>query len=157
MAQTSIHEFTVESLDGGTINFADFKGKKIMVVNTVSKCGFTPQYMDLQELHQQHPDDLVIVGFPANNYGAQEPGTNTQIAEFCQQNYGVSFPMAAKVSVDGDDMHPLFAWLTAQPNPDFDGRIKWNFEKFLLDENGKLVHRWRSTANPTGKKIAEAL
>ena len=135
----------------------DLEGKKVLVVNTASKCGFTPQYEDLEALHQQHPDDLVIVGFPANNYGGQEPGSNSEIANFCQKNYGVSFPMAAKVSVDGDNMHPLFAWLTSQPNEDIEGRIKWNFEKFLLDENGTLVHRWRSMAKPTGKKIAEAL
>lgn len=157
MAQTSIHEFTVESLDGGAINFANFKGKKILIVNTASECGFTPQYEGLQELHSTHGDQLVIVGFPANNFGAQEPGSNPEIAAFCQKNYGVNFTMAAKVSVKGDDMHPLFAWLTAQENEDFTGDIKWNFEKFLIDENGRLVHRYRSMAKPTGKKITQAL
>lgn len=157
MAQQSVHEFSVEGLTGDTINFADFKGKKILIVNTASECGFTPQYEGLQELHEAQADNLVIVGFPANNFGAQEPGSNHEIAGFCQKNYGVSFPMAAKVSVKGDDMHPLFAWLTAQDNPDFTGDIKWNFEKFLLDENGKLVHRYRSMAKPMGKKIQDDL
>ena len=153
----SIHEFKVESIDGSTIDFSAFKGKKILVVNTASKCGFTPQYEELQELYNSKNGQLVIVGFPANNFGGQEPGTNQEIEGFCKKNYGVTFPMAAKVSVKGEEIHPLFQWLTSQENPDFKGKINWNFEKFLLDEEGKLIRRFRSTANPMGKKIQDAI
>ncbi len=153
----SLHSFKVESIDGGTIDFSQFKGKKVLIVNTASKCGYTKQYAQLEELHNAHGDKLVIVGFPANNFGGQEPGSNEDIAAFCQKNYGVSFPMAAKVSVKGKDQHELFKWLTSQENTDFTGDINWNFEKFLIDENGKLVHRFRSGADPMGKEIAGAI
>jgi glutathione peroxidase len=154
---TSIYEFKVDGLTGGTIDFAAFKGKKILIVNTASKCGYTPQYKELQQLHEKFKDKLIIVGFPANNFMWQEPGNNTEIAEFCQKNYGVTFLMAAKVSVKGSDMHPLFRWLIEQPNPDFTGSIKWNFEKFLIDENGKLIHRFRSGVNPMSDDIIQYL
>ena len=157
MAQQSIHEFSVDGLEGGTINFADFKGKKILVVNTASECGYTPQYKQLQELHKEFGSKLIIVGFPANNFGAQEPGNNEQIASFCEKNYGVTFLMASKVSVKGSDIHPLFVWLNAQENPDFSGDINWNFEKFLLDENGKLMHRYRSGTGPLDEPILNEL
>lgn len=157
MSQDNIYSFQVESLDGGTINFSDYKGKKILIVNTASKCGYTPQYEQLQELWESKKNDIVIIGFPANNFGKQEPGSNEEIGAFCQKNYGVSFPMAAKVSVKGDDQHELFQWLCSQENPDFDGNIRWNFEKFLIDENGKLIHRYRSGADPLGDKIMNAL
>src|SRR5580765_606885 len=136
----SIYEFKVPGLDGKTINFKKFKGKKIMIVNTASKCGNTPQYSDLEKLYEQYKDKLVIIGFPANNFGKQEPGSNEEIGEFCKKNYGVTFPMAEKVSVKGDDIHPVFKYLVdeskklGQEDP-----IKWNFTKFLLDENGKLI------------------
>jgi len=156
-SKTSIHDFKVDSIDGGTIDFSAFKGKKILIVNTASKCGFTPQYQGLEELYKTYKDKLVIVGFPANNFGEQEPGTNEEIAGFCQKNYGVSFPMAAKVSVKGSDIHPLFAYLTTLDNTEITGDIKWNFEKFLLDENGQLIQRFRSGAKPMGKKITTAL
>jgi glutathione peroxidase len=132
---------------------SDFKGKKILIVNTASKCGFTKQYKDLEELHKTYGNKLVIIGFPANNFGQQEPGSNAQIQEFCEQNYGVDFLMAEKVDVKGDQISPLFKYLTAQENPDFKGDIKWNFEKFLIDENGKLVHRFRSATNPLDPAI----
>src|SRR3954463_1338912 len=113
----SIYDFKVPALDGaGTINFKKFKGKKIMIVNTASKCGNTPQYSDLEKLYEKYKDKLVIVGFPANNFGKQEPGTNVEIGEFCKKNYGVSFPMAEKVSVKGADIHPMFKWLVEQSN-----------------------------------------
>ncbi len=153
MAQASIHEFKVPGLMGDEINFADYKGKKILVVNTASKCGFTPQYEQLQELYSKHSDKVVVVGFPANNFGKQEPGTNDEIETFCKKNYGVTFPMAAKVSVKGDDIHPMFSWLNEQENPDFTGNIRWNFEKYLFDEEGKLIHRYRSKASPMGEEI----
>lgn len=146
--QVSIYDFSFTSLDGKKVELSSFKGKKILIVNTASKCGFTKQYKDLQELHQLYDDQLVIIGFPANNFGNQEPGSNDDIKEFCSENYGVSFLMAEKVEVKGDRIDPLFKFLTAQPNPDFSGEIKWNFEKFLIDENGKLIHRYRSQVNP---------
>ncbi len=157
MAQASIHEFKVPGLMGDEINFADYKGKKILVVNTASKCGFTPQYEDLQELYSKHSDKIVVVGFPANNFGKQEPGSNEEIETFCKKNYGVSFPMAAKVSVKGDDIHPMFTWLNEQENPDFTGNIRWNFEKYLFDEEGKLIHRYRSKTSPMDEEILNQL
>lgn len=157
MAQTSIHEFKVPGLMGDEINFADFKGKKILVVNTASKCGFTPQYEQLQELSSKYPEKLVVVGFPANNFGKQEPGTNDEIESFCKKNYGVTFPMAEKVSVKGDDIHPLFKWLNEQENEDFTGDIRWNFEKYLIDEKGNVIHRYRSKTSPMAEKITGQL
>lgn len=153
----SIYSYKVPSIDGGTIDFSEFKGKKILIVNTASKCGYTKQYKQLEELHKAHGDKLVIIGFPANNFGGQEPGSNQEIAAFCEKNYGVSFPMAAKVSVKGSDKHELFKWLTSEQNPDFTGDINWNFEKFLIDENGKLIHRFRSNEDPMGQKILAAV
>jgi glutathione peroxidase len=155
---TSIYDFKVPSLDGGTIDFSKYKGKKILVVNTASECGYTPQYADLQKLYDEHKSTLVIVGFPANNFGGQEPGSNAEIKEFCKKNYGVSFPMAGKVSVKGDDIHPLFKWLTSKDeNGVMDAEIKWNFTKFLLDEKGKLVAVFPSKVNPTSEEITKHL
>jgi glutathione peroxidase len=116
MKTTSIYQFKVPALTGGTIDFSSFKGKKLLIVNTASKCGNTPQYDDLENLYKKYKDQLVIVGFPANNFGAQEPGTNDEIAEFCKKNYGVSFPMAAKVSVKGDDIAPIYKYLVRLQN-----------------------------------------
>lgn len=156
--QKSIYDFKVAAIDGGTINFADFKGKKILIVNTASKCGYTPQYKDLEELYRKYKDKLVVVGFPANNFGGQEPGSNAEIKEFCTQNYGVSFPMAAKVSVKGDDIHPLFHWLTHKSeNGVLDAEIKWNFGKFLIDEKGKLLAYFPSRVNPLSEEILAKL
>ncbi|MBB2952435.1 glutathione peroxidase [Sphingobacterium sp. JUb20] len=149
----SIYDYSFKSLDGKDVKMSSFKGKKILIVNTASKCGFTKQYKDLQALYSEYGNDLVIIGFPANNFGNQEPGTNGDIQEFCEQNYGVEFLMAEKVEVKGDQIDPLFKYLTSQDNPDFKGDIKWNFEKFLIDENGKLVHRYRSAVNPLADEI----
>ena len=157
MAQSSIYDFKVEGLTGGEINFADYKGKKVLIVNTASKCGFTKQYEQLQELHAKHGSNIIVVGFPANNFGKQEPGSNEEIESFCKKNYGVSFPMAAKVSVKGDDIHPLFAWLNGLENPDFTGNINWNFEKFMIDEKGNLIHRYRSRTSPMDEEITRVL
>lgn len=156
-ASDSIYQFKPKSIDGKTIDFSAYKGKKILIVNTASECGYTKQYEGLQKLYDQYKNKLVIIGFPANNFGGQEPGTNQEIASFCEKNYSVTFPMAAKVSVKGDDMNELFKWLTSQPNPDFTGDIKWNFEKFLLDENGKLIHRYRSGTKPLDEAITKEL
>jgi glutathione peroxidase len=152
---SSIHTFEFKTIDGKTMSFSDFKGKKILIVNTASKCGYTSQYEDIEALYKQYNSKLVIVGFPANNFGGQEPGSNSDINNFCKKNYGVTFIMASKVSVKGSDMDPIFQWLTTQDNPDFTGDIRWNFEKFLLDENGKLIHRFRSGTNPTDKKLTD--
>lgn len=154
----TIYDYKVESLDGKEINFADFKGKKILIVNTASECGFTPQYADLETLSKDYKDKLVVVGFPANNFGGQEPGSNAEIGAFCQKNYGVTFPMAAKVSVKGDDTAPIFKYLTEK---DLNGvkntTILWNFTKFLLDEKGKLIETFISTTKPTSESITKYL
>lgn len=155
---TTLYDFKVPGLDGSTIDFSKYKGKKILIVNTASECGYTPQYADLQKLYEAHKSNLVIVGFPANNFGGQEPGTNTEIKEFCKKNYGVTFPMAGKVSVKGDDIHPLFKWLTTKSeNGVMDAEIKWNFTKFLVDEKGKLIAVFPSKVNPNSEEITKYL
>lgn len=154
----SIHQFKVASLDGGTIDFASFKGKKILVVNTASECGYTPQYKDLQALYEKYKEKLVIIGFPANNFGGQEPGSNEEIKSFCQKNYGVSFPMAAKISVNGEDIAPIYKWLTSkEQNAVLDATIKWNFNKFLLDENGHMIAYFPSRVTPMSEEITSKL
>lgn len=150
----SIHQFKVKAIDGKTIDFASFKGKKILVVNTASKCGYTPQYEALQKVYDQYKDKLVIVGFPANNFGGQEPGADEEIQTFCKKNYGVNFPLASKVSVKGDDMAPIYKWLTSKTeNGVLDADVKWNFGKFLLDENGKLIQYFPSKVTPDSEEI----
>ena len=154
----SIHQFKVASLDGGTIDFASFKGKKILVVNTASECGYTPQYKELQALYEKYNEKLVVVGFPANNFGGQEPGSNTEIKSFCELNYGVKFPMAAKISVSGDDMAAIYKWLTSKAqNGVLDAEIKWNFNKFLLDENGYMIEYYPSKVTPMSAEITGKL
>ena len=155
----NIYSFKVKALEGGNINFSKFKGKKIMIVNTASKCGYTPQYTELQQLYDTYKDKLVIVGFPANNFGQQEPGTSAEISEFCKKNYGVTFPMADKVSVTGDDIHPLFKYLTdeAKKINAEEPIIKWNFTKFLLDEKGHLLGVFRSKVKPMDEAITKYL
>ena len=155
---TTIYNYKVEGLEGGEINFADFKGKKILIVNTASECGFTKQYADLEQLYKDYKDKLVIIGFPANNFGGQEPGTNEEIGAFCQRNYGVTFPMAAKVSVKGDDIAPIFKYLTEKElNGVKNSTILWNFTKFLIDENGRLIDTFVSTTKPTDEAITKYL
>jgi glutathione peroxidase len=155
---SSIHTFSVTALDGSTINFADFKGKKILIVNTASRCGYTGQYKDLQALYEKYKEKLVIVGFPANNFMSQEPGTNTEIQEFCTKNYGVSFPMAEKISVKGDDMAPIYQWLTSKAkNGVLDASIKWNFNKFLLNEKGEVIAKFDSGTKPMDDEIVGKL
>jgi glutathione peroxidase len=136
----SIHSFTVKDISGADFKFSSLKGKKVMVVNTASKCGLTPQYEQLEELYRTYKDsNFIIVGFPANNFMGQEPGSNEEIAEFCQKNYGVSFPMMSKISVKGNDMHEVYSFLTKKDlNGTEDSEVKWNFQKYLLNEDGKL-------------------
>ena len=159
-AQTakSIHPFKVKSLDGKVIDFSKFKGKKILIVNTASECGFTPQYEDLEKLSNTYKDKLVVVGFPANNFGGQEPGSNEEIGAFCKKNYGVTFPMAAKVSVKGKDAAPIFKFLTdKKQNGVKNTIILWNFTKFLLNEEGELIDTFISTTKPTSESITKYL
>jgi glutathione peroxidase len=153
----SVYDFKLKTIDGADFSLAKYRGKKVLIVNTASKCGYTPQYAELQKLADKYKDKLVVVGFPANNFGGQEPGANTEIKSFCQKNYGVTFPLSTKISVKGDDIDPLFKYLTSAPNPDFTGEIKWNFEKFLIDENGKLIHRYRSAVTPLSEQITKEL
>lgn len=156
--KASIYDFKVPALSGGTIDFSQFKGKKILIVNTASKCGYTPQYEYLEKLYEKYKDKLVIVGFPANNFGSQEPGTNDEIKAFCTKNYGVTFPMAAKVSVKGDDIAPIYKWLTDKSeNGVMDADIKWNFTKFLLDEHGNLIAKFDSQVGPMSDEILKYL
>lgn len=148
----------MDGLTGGTIDFATFKGKKILIVNTASECGYTPQYEGLQTLYEKHKEKLVVVGFPTNNFGGQEPGTNEEIAGFCKKNYGVTFPMAAKISVKGDDMAPIYRWLTEK---DYNGyqssNVKWNFNKYLIDENGRLIGVFGSKVKPDSQELLDAI
>ena len=158
VSQGSIYDFKVEALDGSVIDFATFKGKKILIVNTASGCGYTPQYEGLETLYKKYQDKLVIVGFPANNFGGQESGTNSEIKEFCKKNYGVSFPMAAKISVKGDDTAPIYKWLcNKNQNGVLDAEIKWNFNKFLLDENGVIISKFDSGVKPLSDDITSKL
>lgn len=140
-AQQNFHSFKTETIDGKPFDLAQLKGKKVMVVNVASKCGLTPQYKDLQELYNRYGGDkFTIIAFPANNFLNQEPGTNAEIREFCTSNYGVTFPVMTKISVKGDDIDPIYRWLTSkQENGVMDAKVTWNFQKFLIDEKGNLV------------------
>ena len=153
-AQT-FYDLKAKTIDGKEFNFSDLKGKKILVVNTASKCGYTPQYEDLEKLFKDYKDkNFVIIGFPANNFGHQEPGTNTEIKEFCTKNYGVTFQMMEKISVKGDDMDAVYKWLTEkQLNGKMDSSVKWNFQKYMIDESGKLVDIVYSNDKPNCDKI----
>ena len=153
-----VYDFKVTSIDGQRINLSKYKGKKILIVNTASKCGNTPQYESLEKLYEQHKDKLVIIGFPANNFASQEPGSNSEIQEFCKKNYGVSFPMSEKVSVKGDDIDPLFKYLVDEAEKmGIKDPIKWNFTKFLIDENGKLIAVINNKVNPLSEEVTKYL
>lgn len=153
-AQSGFYDFKVKTLEGNDFDFASLKGKKVMIVNTASKCGFTPQYKDLEELYEKEGGKLVIIGFPANNFLNQEPGSASEIREFCTKNYGVTFPLMEKISVKGKDMHPLYQWLTSKDkNGVMDSEVKWNFQKYLIDENGKLVDVIYSREKPGSDKV----
>ncbi|MGC9327519.1 MAG: glutathione peroxidase [Candidatus Hinthialibacter sp.] len=153
-----LYDFTVKDIDGKEVNMKDFKGKVLLIVNTASKCGYTPQYKDLVDVYKKYKNKgLVVLGFPANEFGRQEPGEDQEIKEFCSLNYQVNFPMFSKVVVKGEQQNPLFRYLTTQKNPDFTGDIKWNFEKFLIGRDGRLLHRYRSKVNPTDKVVVQAI
>lgn len=152
----SVYQFKVTGINGDKLDLSKYKGKYMLIVNTASKCGYTKQYADLQKLYDTYKGKMVVIGFPANNFGGQEPGSNQEIKEFCTANYGVTFPMAEKVSVKGDDKHPLFQWLTSKSeNGVMDADIKWNFTKFLLDPKGNLVAVFPSNVNPMSEDITK--
>ncbi|AWG25676.1 glutathione peroxidase [Flavobacterium kingsejongi] len=157
MAKETIYQFKVKDLSGKEFDFASLKGKKILVVNTASKCGLTPQYKDLQALYDTYKgQNFVIVGFPANNFASQEPGTNAEIATFCEMNYGVTFPMMDKISVKGDDMAPIYKFLTQKSkNGVQDSEVEWNFQKYLINEQGELVKVISPKTLPTDKEIVD--
>lgn len=153
----SIYDFNFRTIDGKMMKMSQFKGKKILIVNTASKCGYTPQYEDLEKLSKQYGKEVVLIGFPAGNFGGQELATNSEIQDFCKKNFGVTFLLSEKVSVKGDDINPLFKYLTTAANPDFTGDINWNFEKFLINEKGELVHRFRSKVKPLSEELTKNL
>ena len=157
-AKKSIYDIEINSLQGKPINLSLFKGKKILFVNEASKCGFTPQYKELQKLHNIYEESLVVIGVPCNQFGKQEPGNSSEISEFCQVNYGVSFLITEKISVKGKEQHPLYSWLT---NKNENGRknssVKWNFQKYLLNEDGDLIDYYLSMTSPTSSKIKKHL
>ncbi len=155
----SIYEFIMNNIDGNPVKLEQFRGKVIMIVNVASKCGFTPQYAGLERLYQTYQDSgFVILGFPANNFLGQEPGSNEEIKNFCTLTYGVTFPMFAKISVKGKDQHPLYKYLTSkETNPQFAGDISWNFNKFLIDRNGNIVARFGSRTKPEDDEVIQAI
>ncbi|MRX41167.1 redoxin domain-containing protein [Flavobacterium sp. LC2016-23] len=155
MTKETIYQFKVEDLSGNPFDFASLKGKKVMIVNTASKCGLTPQYKDLEAIYKEYKDKgFVIVGFPANNFASQEPGTNEEIGAFCQQNYGVTFPMMDKVSVKGDDMCEVYKFLTQKSKNGLqDSEVEWNFQKYLINEKGELVKVIKPRTLPTDPEV----
>jgi glutathione peroxidase len=157
-AASSIYEFTLPSIDGNPMPLTNFKGKVILMVNVASKCGYTPQYSALEALYKKYKDQgFLVLGFPANNFGAQEPGTNEEIKTFCSTKYNVTFPLYAKISVKGQDQAPLYQYLTQNANPAVAGDIKWNFTKFLVDRNGKVLQRFEPAATPDSPEITASI
>jgi glutathione peroxidase len=159
MAEKSVLEFTMKNIDGKDVKLDEYRGKVLLIVNVASKCGYTPQYEGLEAIYRKYKDQgLIVMGFPANNFLGQEPGTNEEIKTFCKTRYDVTFPMFSKISVKGDDIHPLFRFLTSkETNPEFSGDISWNFNKFLVDRTGKVVDRFATGEKPESEKIALAL
>jgi glutathione peroxidase len=157
-AASNIYDFTLPSIDGKPMSLADFKGKVVLLVNVASRCGYTPQYSALEALYEKYRDQgFVIIGFPANNFGAQEPGSNEEIKTFCSRKYNVTFPLYSKVSVKGDDQTPLYQYLTRQTDSSIAGEIKWNFTKFLVDRDGRVVQRFESAVTPDSKEVVSAI
>ena len=148
-AATSVYDFTLKTIDGKEVKLDQYKGKKLLIVNTASECGYTPQYKELEQLYKAHGDKVVVLGFPANNFGGQEPGTEKQIATFCEKNYGVTFPLFSKVSVKGDDTTPLYQYLATATGE----KPSWNFCKYLVDENGKVLKFYKSSVTPMSPEL----
>ncbi len=157
-AASTVYNFSLPSIEGKPMPLSDFKGKVILMVNVASQCGYTPQYTALESLYEKYKDQgFVIVGFPANNFGAQEPGTNEEIKTFCSRKYSVKFPLYSKISVKGADQAPLYQYLTQQKDPSLGGEIKWNFTKFLVDRDGHVVQRFEPAVTPDSKDIVDAV
>lgn len=155
---STIYDFKIKSAKGEWIDFNDFRGKKILIVNVASKCGFTPQYADLEKLYSKYAGNLIVVGCPANDFLWQEPASNTEIAKFCELNYKVTFPITEKISVKGSKKHPIYEWLTSKKYNNFaNSTVKWNFQKYLIDENGKLIKGFGSNTNPLAAEILMAI
>jgi len=158
LMEKSIYDFKMKDINGEDVDFSKFKGQKLLLVNVASKCGYTPQYADLQKLHEAHGDKVTIIGFPANNFGGQEPGTNEEIKQFCSENYGVTFKMMDKVSVKGADKDPLYRWLSDKDmNGWNDKEPSWNFCKYLINENGELVKFFPSSVKPMDEEIIKLI
>jgi len=154
--EKSVYEFTLDDIDGKPVNLGQFKGKLLLIVNTASRCGYTPQYKSLEALYEKYKDrGLVVLGFPANNFMGQEPGSNEEIKKFCSLKFKVTFPMFAKISVSGRDIHPLYRYLTSRPS--MEGPITWNFNKFLVDPKGKVIARYNSSADPLSQEMAAVI
>ncbi|MFN8285403.1 MAG: glutathione peroxidase [Chitinophagales bacterium] len=150
----SVYEYKLQSIKGGELDLSQFKGKKILLVNTASECGFTPQYKQLQELHENFADKVAVIGLPCDDFGGQEPGNESQIENFCEVNFGVTFPLTAKVKILGADMHPLYRFLTQKElNGYRDSEVKWNFQKYLIDENGKLIKIFSAPTDPLSDEV----
>lgn len=154
VAQRSLYDLSFIDIEGNEVKMDRFKGKKILIVNTASKCGFTPQYEQLQELHEKYNHKLVIIGFPCNQFGKQEPGSEEEIVTFCQKNYGVSFLMASKIDVKGADQHPVYQWLTSEEKNGVESsKVQWNFQKYLIDENGNYIKEFGTKVKPDDPEI----
>lgn len=155
---TNIYDYSFQDIEGNEVSLTQFKRKKILFINVASKCGYTDQYEEMQQLHDQYGDKVVLIGFPCNQFGLQEPGSEEEIVEFCQKNYGVTFLMASKIDVKGDDQHPIYEWLTSKElNGVEDGEVNWNFNKFLVDENGKYIAYFKSGVRPMSEELTEKL
>ncbi|MFN2453802.1 MAG: glutathione peroxidase [Pyrinomonadaceae bacterium] len=154
-----VYDFTLKDVSGKEVKLEQYRGKVVMIVNVASRCGYTPQYDGLQKIYERYKDrGFVVLGFPANNFGGQEPGTNAEIKDFCRLNYGVKFPIFSKISVKGEDKHPLYKYLTEkETDPDFAGEIKWNFNKFLIGKEGKVLARFDSKDEPESTQVTKAI
>ena len=153
-----VYDYSFKDIDGNDVALSSFKGKKILFVNVASKCGFTPQYAELQELHEKFGDKVVIIGFPCDQFGGQEPGSEEEIQSFCQKNYGVEFLMASKIDVKGNNQNPIYGWLTSKSlNGVEDSKVGWNFQKYLIGENGKYINHFKSGVKPTDEEITDLL
>ncbi|SHJ63411.1 glutathione peroxidase [Hymenobacter daecheongensis DSM 21074] len=157
-AAGSVYDFTVKNIDGQDVKLSQYKGKKLLIVNVASECGYTPQYKELEELSKKHGDRVAVLGFPANNFGGQEPGSNAQIATFCEKNFGVTFPMFAKISVKGDDTAPLYQFLSDKSkNGTVSDAPTWNFCKYLVDEQGHVIGFYKSDVKPMSDELVAAI
>jgi len=158
LLSTSIYDFAIKDIDNKPISLSDFKGKKILFVNVASKCGYTPQYAELQELYEKYKDKLMVIGLPCNQFGGQEPGTGEEIKTFCQKNYGVEFLITEKINVKGEQQHPIYKWLTLKAmNGKMDSAVKWNFTKYLVSETGSLIDYFSSNVKPMSETITKRL